>query len=139
MTMRRFGRCSKCSARAGTLSASQLARFLERDIFAVETDLERLAAFFPEGGHLSDLSQVHHRLADGLAGQSRRYRVDVVAGHRRIADHLLGIWQSGGRDRFTLAHLPAHLAAADHPQALQDLLVEYRFLEAKLPAFGPSP
>ena len=37
-----------------------------------------------------------------------------------------------------MAHLPTHLAAADHQQALQELLADYRFLEAKLPALGPQ-
>ena len=121
------------------LSARQLAGVLDREPFAVEQDLEPLAAFFPERDGVYPV--FHKSIADwlgGEAGRSRAFRVDVAAGHHRIAAHLLNLWQAGDRDRFTLAHLPAHLAAAAQPQALQELLADYRFLEAKLPVCGPQ-
>src|SRR5262249_43405168 len=95
------------------LTAGQLAHFLGGDPFEVETDLQKLAAFFRE--REGRYRVCHKSLTDGLcgrAGKSKAYRVNVQGGHRRLAEKLLADFRAGRPDLFLLRHLPSHLAEA---------------------------
>jgi WD40 repeat protein len=117
------------------LTAEHLARFLARERFDLENDLQRVAVFFPDRG---GFYQAYHKsLTDwlcGQAGRDRKYRVNAEAGHRKLAAALWGEFQAGRCDRFTLAHLPAHLTAAEEWDQLGHLLTEPSFLESKTTA-----
>jgi len=117
------------------LSAAVLARVMGRSALAVEADLEPLAAFFPEreGGY----RPYHKSVADwlsGRAGRSRRFRVDPVEGHRRLAAALAAEFQAGRASAYALAHLPAHLLAAGELDRAAALLADLAFLEVKCAA-----
>ncbi len=117
------------------LTADELAEFVERSAFEVEESLEPLAAFFPQ--HDGRFRAFHQSIIDwlsGLAGQSRTFRVDVRGGHRRIAEKLLQRLRAGRIDPMTIAHLPAHLAAAGGLDEMFEVLTDIRFLEAKAKA-----
>jgi WD40 repeat protein len=125
------------------LSAEQIATFAGCEVFAAEQDMEKLAAFFPLRGPLGaeKYHPYHKSILDwlsGLAGQSRRYRVDLHRAHRRIAARLLADYKQGVPDRsndsFILTHLPSHLIAAAQWIELEDLLTDLQFLEAKAAA-----
>jgi WD40 repeat protein/serine/threonine protein kinase len=113
------------------LSAEQLGRFLDRDPFEVEAALQQVVVFFPERG--GRYRACHKSLSDwlcGLAGRSKSYRVNVQAGHRRIAERLLQDFRAGRRDPFTLTHLPTHLLAAERWGELETVLTDLSFIEA---------
>ncbi|MEW6366026.1 MAG: TIR domain-containing protein [Acidobacteriota bacterium] len=117
------------------LSAEQVARFLDRSPFAVASDLEQLAAFFPERD--GRYRPFHKSIADwlsGVAGRSRRYRVDRAAGDRRIGERLLADFGHGRCDPYALSHLLAHLLSADLRDEAVSLLGDLEFLEAKCAA-----
>jgi WD40 repeat protein len=117
------------------LTVEQIGRFAGADPFDAADLLEPLAAFFPL--RQGRVEAYHKSVADwlaGEAGQSRAYRVNVAAGHRRLAEVLLAGWRAGERDRFTLSHLPAHLVAAGRSEVAYDLLIDYRFIRAKVEA-----
>jgi WD40 repeat protein/serine/threonine protein kinase len=117
------------------LTAGQLADFLGRDRFEVEADLQKVAVFFPERD--GRFGPSHKSLIDwlrGLGGKSKAYRVNLAAGHRRIAEALLKAFRAGRRDRFLLAHLPTHLIEAERWDDLEALLTDLTFVEAKCAA-----
>jgi serine/threonine protein kinase len=114
------------------LTPGQAAHFLDRDLFDVEAELQRVAVFFPE--RAGRIQACHKSLTDwlrGLPGRSKSYRVNVPAGHRRIADKLLEDYRSGKSDRFLLAHLPAHLLSAGRWADLEAVLTNLHFIEAR--------
>jgi WD40 repeat protein len=114
------------------LTAGQIAHFLDRDLFDVEADLQRVAVFFPERG--GRIQVCHKSLSDwlrGLPGRSRTYRVNVQAGHRRIAGKLLEDYRTGQSNPFLLAHLPTHLLEAGQWTELEAVLTDLHFIEAK--------
>lgn len=114
------------------LSAEQIAAFLGLDPFNVRGDLEKVSAFFPERDGVYRVC--HKSVLDwlcGLAGRSMTYRVNVEGGHRVIADKLMAEYRSGNPDRFTLAHLPAHLIQSRRWSDLEATLTDLRFVAAK--------
>jgi WD40 repeat protein len=107
------------------LTAGQLARFVGREAFAVEAGLQRVTALFPADGGRH--RAYHKSVTDWLgqaAGGGRPFRIDLRAGHRLIGLRLLQDFRDGRRDRFTLAHLPAHLREAGEWAELEALLTD---------------
>ena len=77
----------------------ELAGFLAKDRFEVESDLQKLAALFPERG--GRYRAFHKSISDwlcGTAGRSKTFRINVQAGHRRIGAKLLEAFQAGQRE-----------------------------------------
>src|SRR5208337_1250189 len=68
------------------------------------------------------------------AGRSKTYRVNLAAGHRRIADKLVESFRAGRRDLFQLAHLPTHLVEAGRWDAVEEVLTDLSFIKAKCAA-----
>lgn len=126
-----------CAARE-PLDAEQIAMFSNRNRFDVEQDLEKVAAYFPERNGV--YATYHKSVSDwlaGTAGHSRKFRVNLEAGHLWIAECLLAAYKAGNATRFTVEHLPAHLAATHAWEMLKGLLMDFRFLKAKIEAMGP--
>lgn len=120
-----------CAAR-GPVTTADLAGFLGRDAFDVETDLQRIAVLFPQSGGV--FRPCHKSLTDWLCGRGRNqktYRANVAAGHRRIADGLLSRFRSGDHDDFVVAHLPTHLREAARWDDLEVVLTDPEFVGAK--------
>ena len=123
-----------CAARE-PLTLTQIANILNMRPFDVEERLSRFAVYFP---FKDDVYQAFHKsIIDWLtvkAGQDFTYRVDVQQGHERISRNLLDAYSSDSRDRFMLAHLPAHLIGAKDWASLETVLTDLRFIEAKCAA-----
>jgi WD40 repeat protein len=123
-----------CAARE-PLTAAQLGSFLGRDSFDVEQDMERVAAFFPE--HEGRYRAFHKSVVDwlvGEAGMSKRFRVNVLAGHQSIANRLWGDYRGGSRERFLLRHLPTHLVGAERWEDAVSVVCDLEYVEAKVRA-----
>ena len=123
-----------CASR-GPVTVSHLANVLSRDPFDVESDLQRIAVLFPETNGV--YRPCHKSLTDwlcGRTGKSKTYRVNIIAGHQKIAERLLVQFRAQDRSAFVVTHLPAHLTAGGLWTQLESLLTDLDFIEAKCAA-----
>ncbi len=125
-------------AAAASLTTAELAPATGLDPEeALPQVFRTLASYVP--GRRGRYEVFHTSLADWLTHPDREgtpYFINRRRGHERLAD--LG-WSEFRRDpralsRYTLAHLPAHLAAAGRLAELANLLCDPVFLESKAEA-----
>jgi WD40 repeat protein len=104
--------------------------------------LEQLSSYVParpDGDGQQRYAIYHKSLSDWLTDRSRRghlHSANPKRGHRRLADANWREYQLGppAMSRYGLAHLPAHLVAAERWQDIETLLTDPTFLEAKTAA-----
>ena len=97
-----------------------------------------LGSLFPVSlsGEQETIAPHHKSLVDWLSDESTAgpYYVSVLEGHRLLSGELLAAYQSGEANRFTLAHLPAHLTTAQRADDVYSILTDYVFIRAKVEA-----
>jgi WD40 repeat protein len=124
-----------CAARE-PLEADYLAHLFSWSVYVKRDITKAFGSLFPVSG--GRIRPFHQSVRDWLTDENRAgdYFTVVDAGHRRLADYGMRLYGIGVAEmgRYSVTHLPAHLAACGRNGELRGLLLDPDWMEAKLKA-----
>jgi WD40 repeat protein len=109
-----------------------LKRLWERSLI----DLDTRAASGAKGSRLVSMHDLVHDYATRLAGDAKILHGALLDAYRAKCP---GGWHEGPDDGWFFQRLPAHFVPAGRADELRSLLLDYRWMRAKLLAVGPQP
>lgn len=113
------------------LTIPQLVHYLDGDRLDIETNLQKVAPFFPNwGGTYRVIHTAIQNWLEGVGTTMHNYRVNPLGGHRRIALKMLADFRAGKHERNTIENIFAHLLGSQNTIELQRLSSSYEYIHS---------